>query len=156
MATVQRVRKINLGTILIFSHRFDPVYKIKYAKSSYKEDDVHLKHALFPLSDRRNSIWYFFSEVPKSSREKETVYQKKSAIGKKPIRKGCICRLASPHSNQERATKKYFGTHFDFPRRDKQDGKRIDSKRPTPGGCCPKRCDSEMAMGKNKVKKAHF
>ena len=100
---------------------------------------VILKNSTFPpLATVEIQFDYFFLKSRKSSHEKENIHQKKSAFGEQKIRKCCVCRLASPPSNHERSPKNNFGTYFEFSRRDEQDEKRIDPKRPAPAACRPK------------------
>ena len=68
----------------------------------------------------------------------ENIHQKKSAFGEQKIRKCCVCRPATPLATMSVHPKNNFGTHFEFPRRDEQDEKRIDPKRPAPAACRPK------------------
>ena len=149
MATVQRVRKINLGTILIFSHRFDPVYKIKYAKSSYKEDDVHLKHALFPRSDRRIRFDIFFLKSRKVHAKRKPSIKKKVQSGTNQSEKVVFAALLRPIATRNVRQKNILAHTLISPDVINKMEKELTPKDQHREDAVQKRCDSEMAMGKN-------
>ena len=59
-------------------------------------------------------------------------------LGNKKFENAVFAALPRPLATMSVHQKNNFDTHFEFPRRDEQDEKRIDPKRPAPAACRPK------------------
>ena len=100
---------------------------------------IILKNSTFsPLATVEIQFDYFSWSPYNVLAKRKTSIKKKVHLGNKKNRKCCVCRPASSPSNHERSPKNNFGTYFEFSRRDEQDEKRIDPKRPAPAACRPK------------------